>query len=299
MKIKLAIISIFVLLVFTLQAQSTCKTELRFGLMTDIQYCSSPSSGTRYYQNSLSKVRQIVTEFNKENVDFTIHLGDLIDRDARSYDSILPIVRKLKTAIYFAYGNHDFNVSESYKLRIDSIHSQRHSYYSFQKNGWRLIVLNTNDISSYAYPAGSANKLYADSLIKVLKLRGKVEAHPWNGGVGSKQLKWLESELENATKKRQLVAVFGHHPIYPPAADNVLNDTEISELLGKFSCAKAYFCGHSHAGNFATKNNIYFFNQKGVVETPQSNAYSIVELTTDSIRIKGFEREINRILPIK
>lgn len=299
MKTKLAFISLFVLIAFLLQAQSASKTELRFGLMTDIQYCSSPASGTRYYQSSLLKARQIVMDLNKEKADFTIHLGDLIDRDVASYDSILPIVHKLNKPIFFAYGNHDYNVSEKYKSVIDSIHGQSRSYYSFHKKGWRCVILNTNEMSVYAYPAGSPQKLHADSLLKTLKSNGSINAQPWNGGVGSDQLKWLEMELKSAQKAHQQVLVFGHHPIYPAGSENALNDVSIVQLLERYSCVKAYFCGHKHEGGFAQKGDIAFFNLKGVVETPVSISYGIVVLTSDSLSLIGKGRETSKVLHLK
>lgn len=299
MRFNFLLASFLVFFALSVSAQFVSKVAVRFGLLSDIQYCDTTTLGSRFYKNSLAKTVEIVTKFNALTLDFSIHLGDIIDRDIESYDSILSIIRQLKNPVYFAYGNHDYNVSEKFISSIDSIHRQSKSYYSFSKNGWRCIVLNTNDISIYGNPVGSRMMILADSITRSLKLQGKSNGQPWNGGLGPMQMQWLQHELENATQAHQLTVVFGHHPIYPPAADNALNDSEILQLLEKFSCVKAYFCGHKHLGNFSEKNSIYFFNQKGVVETPHSNAYSIVELSSDSIHIQGFGREPNRNLPIK
>ena len=61
----------------------------------------------------------------------------------------------------------------------------------------------------------------------------------------------------------------------------------------------AYFNGHHHAGDFAEKNGIYYVNFKGMVETVDTNAYSIIKVYSDRIEIDGYGREQDRVLKVK
>jgi hypothetical protein len=54
--------------------------------------------------------------------------------------------------------------------------------------------------------------------------------------------------------------------------------------------------GHNHTGNYALQNGIHFVNLKGMVETENENAFSVVSFTGQKIEIKGFGREANRLL---
>ena len=291
-KVLLAALSAVIILVFLICRPAE---KISFGVISDIQYCDYKASGTRFYKNSLDKTVEVVNELNKKDLAFTIHLGDLIDRDVKSYDSIMPIVRKLNMPIYFAYGNHDYNIQDNFKSSIDSIHQQKKSYYSFTKANWRFIVLNTNDISSYAYPTGSERAIFSDSIIGSMKQSSNIQ--PWNGGVGDLQMKWLKENLEAAKQQNENVIVFGHHPVFPSSGHNLLNDKEIVDVFENYSCVKFYFCGHNHAGDFDEKNGIRYVTVKGMVESASKIAYSVVEITKDKIKINGFGQELDREFP--
>ena len=73
----------------------------------------------------------------------------------------------------------------------------------------------------------------------------------------------------------------------------------IVELLTGSPNVVAYFNGHNHAGNFGELSGKYFVNFKGMVDTPATSAYSIVEVHEDRIEIRGFGREESRTLKIQ
>jgi hypothetical protein len=60
----------------------------------------------------------------------------------------------------------------------------------------------------------------------------------------------------------------------------------------------AYFNGHNHAGNYGETGGKHFLNFKGMVDTPDTTAYSIVEVYGDRIEVRGVGREENRTLKI-
>ena len=71
-------------------ANSNEKPKFEFGIVPDIQYCDCDASGTRFYRNSVDKLREASQTFNKEDVDFTVQTGDIIDRNLSSFSTILP-----------------------------------------------------------------------------------------------------------------------------------------------------------------------------------------------------------------
>ena len=87
------------------------KPILRFGVVADPQYAPIAPSGTRYYSNSLWKLSAAIKVFNKENLNFVVTLGDIIDRDWGSYAHVLPLYKTLKHPNFFLLGNHDFFVA--------------------------------------------------------------------------------------------------------------------------------------------------------------------------------------------
>ena len=55
---------------------------LRFGIVTDVHYADVDPISTRFYRDSLSKMRQATYDFKNEGCDFIIELGDFKDTDA-------------------------------------------------------------------------------------------------------------------------------------------------------------------------------------------------------------------------
>ena len=50
--------------------------------------------------------------------------------------------------------------------------------------------------------------------------------------------------------------------------------------------------GHTHAGNYYTKNKIHYLTLKGMVNTT-SNAFSVIEVFEDRLFLKGMGRQKN------
>ena len=168
------------------------------------------------------------------------------------------------------------------------------TWYSVSKKDWRFIFLNGNDITFQS----NNNEIVkeAEKITSKLKDEEKPNYHDWNGGIGSTQMNWLEKELQNASDKKQKVAVFCHYPLLPFEAHALWNSEEVLAILSKFRCVKVYLNGHNHAGNYVFQNGIHFLNLKGMIETETENAFSVITFSDEKIEIKGFGREENRNL---
>jgi len=270
-----------------------------FGVIADIQYCDCDSMGTRFYFNSLKKLSDCVRHFNSRDQSFVIQLGDLIDRNIDSYESVLSIFNKIKSTKYHVLGNHDYNVDKEKQDKVLEKIGLVSRYYDFGLNGWRMIVLDGNDLSFYTPKESSEQIKETNNLFQKTKDRGGTNAHDWNGGLGSQQISWLEDTLKQASLSGEKVLVFCHFPVYPPREENLWNDVELIERLEAYPCVIAHFSGHYHDGNYAKKKGIHYLTLQGMVKTEKHSAYSIVEVYSDHLKVLGYGREPNRILTFR
>jgi len=243
------------------------------------------------------KLEDCIAEFNRtKKLEFVVGLGDFIDRDFASFDSLNNILIKSKHKVYHVIGNHDLAVEKADLEKIPEKLSLEKTWYSLSKKGWHYIFLNGNDITFHSNNPEIVEK--ATDLTDKLKKENKPNFYDWNGGIGAKQMEWLENELQIATEKKQKVAIFCHYPLLPFEAHSLWNSEEVLGILAKFSCVKLYLNGHNHSGNYAFQNGIYFVNLKGMVETEKENAFSVISFSKSKIMIEGFGREESRDLKI-
>lgn len=265
--------------------------QFSFGVIADCQYSNKEDHGTRRYSLSKQKLIEAVKNFNKMDLEFVVQLGDLIDKDYVSYDTVLPILKKLNVPYYHVLGNHDFSVSDSLKKTVPEKLNMKSRYYDFTVKEYRFIILDGNDISFYAYPKETEAYKDADLYYRI----NDIDSPKWNGAIGTEQLAWLRSVLAKANKLNEKVILICHFPVYPEDEHNLWNAPEIINLIGSYPCIKAYFSGHNHQGNYALRGGVHYLNFKGMVEA-ESTSYSQIQVYADSLKVIGFGREENRTL---
>jgi alpha-L-fucosidase len=270
---------------------------VRIGILTDCQYCNCEITGIRHYPQSTAKLDSCIGVFNSLPLDAVFHLGDMIDHDATSYDSILPRFAKFRAPFNMVLGNHDYMISKSLKAGLTERLGMKYAFYTTDIGTWRFIVLNGDDLS-YSGPQSKEQRTERNEMVSSLLQQFRSNGMPWNGGIGSRQFSWLEEQLKVASENQLKVVVMCHFPVLPKKGHNLFNDAEMVELLSRYPCVKAYFNGHYHPGAYAAQNDIHFVNFKGMVDT-QINAFADVTLTSDSIIIHGYGREPSRRLGIK
>lgn len=286
-------------LAFTLMGAKAAAAEkgallFRIGAIADAQYGDFDDNGARLYRRTPKKLAEAVATLNKSDIDFAVHLGDFIDGDLKSYDTVLPIARQLTAPLYFVLGNHDFAVPDDKKLAIPSMLGMPARYYSFEHKGWVFVVLDGNDLSTYGWPAGSAEDLAARKLHDE-----KYADHPtWDGGIGETQLAWLERILSAADAKKQSVALLCHFPIYPENQHNLWNTPDVISRIVSHPSVKLWLNGHNHDGNFGVVSGIPCLNLKGMLDT-ETTAFAVLSFYTDRIGVHGFGRQEDMELPIR
>ena len=280
------------------------KPLLSFGVLADAQYADKPNGSGIMYVDYLIKMQNCVNDFNNQDLDFVIQLGDLIDEDTPQWNNlnnIMPIYNQLTAPKYHVLGNHDFwrpndpDVNDAL-----SAFGLSKRYYDFTYNDWQFIVLDTDDLTHRSpYYDFTADGKQAEADQMWISIQGRYNGYNYNGGIGNEQLVWLKNKLDDSRNAKQKVIVFGHMPLYPANNHNTWNDTELIETFESYGCVVAYINGHNHAGNYGYKNGIHYLTLKGMVEAASgANAYAVIEAYKDDLRIDGFGKEPDRVLPI-
>jgi len=282
----------------TSDARQVCtgqKPLFTFGIIADVQYADKNPAGNRYYRSSLEKLSDAVSVFMKDSVEFIVNLGDLIDQDYKSYKPVLDILNSSGIKTYHITGNHDYSVDHRDLNRLPVLNEPGENYYSEDRQGYRLIFINGNEISTYSSD-NIAKISQATDLIETLKKEGAINAINWNGGISRTQLGWISSQLDEAAINSEKAILFCHFPIAPDNMHNMLNYKEVYDTILKHDNVIAWLSGHNHEGNHAIYKKMHFITLKGMVETDKANSFAIVEVYNNKIVIRGYGRENSIIL---
>ncbi|MDL2407664.1 metallophosphoesterase [Rhizobium calliandrae] len=273
----------------------------RFGVVADPQYAAlEPNfSLNRYPAKSLAKLAEAIAEFNRHDLAFVVTLGDIIDGGWESFDAVLPVYETLRHERHFLLGNHDFAVAAEHLTKVANRLGMPSAFYDFAHAGYRFIALDGNEISLFAPPEGDPRRAEAKALMKALHEAGAPNSHRWNAAVSDTQYTWLAAKLLEAKVAGEKTIVMNHYPIFPRNSHNALDSDRMLTLLAEHDHVVAYLSGHNHEGNFGVMDGTYFLNFKGMVDTEDSNAYSIVSVYEDRLEIAGFGREESRLLTLQ
>jgi len=274
-------------------------SNFQIGIIADCQYCNCDVAGKRFYKNSTAKLKIAVDTLNSKKLDYTIHLGDFIDRDFESFDDVIPIWNGLKMEKHHVLGNHDFSVADSLKSESILKMGLKNRYYSITKNNWRFIILDGNDLSFHG-AISEIKKQQTDSLFQLLTPKKLLNLQKWNGGLSLSQLNWVKNELETAKANNENVGFYCHFPaVKDGEVHNLWNYKQFIDLIDNYKNVKFYFNGHNHNGDYVLKNGVHHLTFKGMVDTENTSAFATATISKDSIIIDGYGREPSRRLKIK
>ena len=268
----------------------------RFGVVADPQYADAPMTMNRYYANSLGKLGEAVRFFNGHELEFVVTLGDTIDHGWENYDAILSVYDGLRARRVFVLGNHDFQVAPERLNAVPARLGLRRSYYDFGVGGYRFVVVDGAEISTFSNPPGSAAHGLGEARLAAMAERGEPNAKPWNGGMSEEQFAWLEATLARAEAQKERVLLLGHFPVHPFSEHAMWDSARFVEVLTASPAVTAYFNGHDHVGHYAEAGGKHFVNFMGMIETESQTAYALVEVYSDRIEIIGQGTEPSRTL---
>lgn len=267
---RLALVALW--LTIGLRALGGEAPPVMFGVAADIQYGDKEPRPPRVYTDSPAKLAECVGTFNARPLAFVIQLGDLVDgydknpaRSLQDLDRILPVLRRIKAPLYHVIGNHDMLCGREALTNRLGLAATYYDFKVAKAPGWRFVVLDGNESG-------------------------------WNT-MGAAQMQWLKETLAKATAAGERVICFSHYPRLMPGNSPTAQQGPVMKLLRKSPCVAAWFAGHEHGGGYVLDQGIHYLTFKGMVQNP-SNAFAVVTLTDQSIKVEGFGAEPSRDLPL-
>ena len=210
-------------------------------------------------------------------------------------------------------GNHCLDLPKAdvlTRLRVPTVAPTAH-YAAPLAPGWRLLVLDTTEMSGHAQDGGdSAAAREATAWLDTHPLGdAHPQASPWNGGLTSSQLAWAREQVEAAAAAGERVVVAAHHQAGPGAcvrrSHAAWNHDEIAAALtaptaeDKPSPVVLYLAGHDHEGGYAVAEGVHWVTVEAMCEAPpESNAYAILHFHDDAIEVEGVGAVTSRELKL-
>lgn len=251
-------------------------SRLRIGLMTDLHYADKMASGTRHYRETLAKLEEAATQFERDKLEFLVELGDLID----AADAVDTEKRYLKTVNrefseickdrHYVLGNHCVDTLKKEEFLGEV--GQEKSYYSFDRGDYHFVVL--------------------DSCFRADGVAYSRKNFKWtDANIPAAELDWVKADLE-ATDKN--VIVFAHQRLDVSNNHGVKNNAEVRNILESSGQVLAVFQGHSHQNDVKEINGIHYCTLVAMVEGSgaENNGYSLLEIEANgTLRVTGFRKQ--------
>lgn len=250
--------------------------KVRAGLITDLHYADKPPAGSRFYRETLTKLEEAATQFEKDKPDFVVELGDLID----AADSVevekkyLARINKEFAALpgdkHYVLGNHcvDTLTKEEFLGEV----GQKKPHCSFDVGGFHFVVLDAC-FRTDGQPYGRKNFQWNDS------------------NIPEEQVEWLQADLKVASGK---TIVFAHQRLDVKTDYGVKNAEQVRKVLEDSGKVLAVFQGHNHINALNDINGIHYCTLMAMIEGSgsESNCYSTMDVFEDgTIRLAGFRKQ--------
>lgn len=259
-------------------SQQSGNSVLRIGLVTDVHYADKPNTGTRYYRESIPKMRECIQKFNHANASIALELGDFvdaaetIDEETHYLQTMVTEFSKFQGDRHYVPGNHC--VWTLTKQQFLETCGQERSYYSFDRENRHFIVLDAC-FRKDGVPYGNRNYEWTDT------------------DIPAPEIEWLKADLKTTSKPtilfvHQRLDVSGHYGIHSAPA--------VREILEKSDKVFAVFQGHSHENDYKEIGGIHYCTLAALVEGSGSdnNAYALLDIFPDgSMRVDGFRRQLD------
>ncbi len=245
---------------------------VRFGVFTDVHYADKAPAGTRYYRDSLDKLRVAADAFRSESVDFVLGLGDFIDEAPNTelerewLRRVIDVLADHDADGHLLFGNHC--LSRLTRDDLESITGTRGAPFAFEEGGLRFVAVDAcYREDGVAYAAG--NFEWTDT------------------AVPEHELERLERELGSSPAP---AVVLVHQRVDTTGDFAVSNGAEVRERIARSRVVRLVLQGHAHRNECRVRDRIPYVTLRGMIEGagPDANAFAIVEIREDgTIRIEG------------
>ena len=257
------------------------KPKLSIGLITDLHYADKPPAGTRHYRESLAKLDAAAAQFQNDKISFLVELGDLIDAadSVKTEQSYLKTINQKFSQIcperHYVLGNHCVDTLKKSEF-LEGVEQEK-SYYSFDRQGFHFIVL--------------------DSCFRSDGVAYQRKNFQWtDANLPPAELKWLKEDLSSNDKP---VIVFAHQRLDVSDNHGVKNNAEVRNLLESSGRVIAVFQGHSHQNDLNTIGGIHYCTLVAMVEGSgqKNNGFSTLNIDQHgTVQLTGFQNQKSRKL---
>ena len=258
--------------------ESRPRGAVRVGLVTDLHYADKPPAGSRHYRETITKLKEVAEHFQSDRPDFVVFHGDLIDsadtleKEKKHLQTVVKAISAIPFPKHYVLGNHC--VDQLKKVEYLQEVGQKDSYYSFDKNGFHFVVLDSC-FKSDGTPYGRRNFKWTDA------------------NVPEPELQWLQDDLKQTTHP---TIVFAHQPLDLKDTDAhaVKNSSVVRKVLEESGKVAAVFQGHSHRNHYSDIAGIHYCTMVAMVEGSglTNNGYSTMDLLDDgTIVLNGFRKQ--------
>lgn len=205
---------------------------LRMGIITDVH--------KDYFPYADEYLQKFITAATAANVDLIIQIGDFVYPHFRN-DNFMAIWNSFEGPKYHVLGNHDMDTSSKTDFLNYVDQQDLGAHYSFDANGYHIVVLDTNYIKQGNSYSHYNARNYA--------------SHPTNeiGFISPEQLDWLKSDLAQADKPTML---FSHQHLNGSVGNSQEVQAIIREENKKGKKVIASFSGHNHQNWLVEVDNI-------------------------------------------
>ena len=271
-------------LVLPLNLLATTKkpSKLKFGICADVH--------KDIMHDANERLQEFIDKATARHSEFVIQLGDF----CRPYDYNREFLSIWESSPnnYHVIGNHDTDGGFK-KQNVLDFWNMKMPYYSFDQNGFHLIVLDGNEINP------SKNK-----------------APGYPRFIGKKQIEWLKKDLQN----NNLPCLIFSHQSLEKNTDGIENRAAIRQIFEAENKKSGYrkivacFSGHHHTDYVAEISGIYYIQINSMSyqwlgdkyqtiryskETDKKYPwikytvpykeplYAFVEISSESLKIKG------------
>lgn len=212
--------------------------------------------------DSKYRIQTFIDSMNVAKPDFIIELGDF-GTPAEKYAGLFAIWDSYNGDKYHVIGNHEMDGGFSRDEAV-AYRGMDNSYYSFEKNGFRFIVLDGND------PKNEDDKGYKQF-------------------IGPKQIDWLKKELAKTTFP---VVIFSHQGLLKsPSTEKqpygLENGLELQKILEHHNKRKpkqrviACFNGHAHHDHADQVNDIWYITINSMAYKWLDEAYTEIRYSNE------------------
>lgn len=249
---------------------------IRVGVVTDLHHADKAPGGSRYYRETLTKLKEARKVYADQQLDFIVELGDLIDA-ASSVEVELGYLKtvnaefsKIAEKRYYVLGNHCVDTLTKQEFLGEV--GQGESYFSFDQGDVHFVVLDSC-FRSDGTPYQRKNFTWTDA------------------NIPEQELSWLRADLKKSDKP---TIVFAHQRLDVSNSHGVKNCAEVRQILEESGNVLAVFQGHSHQNDHKEIGGIHYCTMVAMIEGSgeQNNAYSVLQIGSNgTLQITGFRKQ--------